>query len=242
MDMNESLPVRLDDLINHITRHHPDGDPLAHLSDAVLLADRLDEQADHLIGHFVDQARRSGASWTQIGQHMGVSKQAAQKRFVSNRPTGLDAAALARFTDRARNVIAQAQRKAHDSGSDTLTTSHLLLGLISEPDSLAVHVIEKCGVTAQQVSDAAQSPSATAPRVDESAIPPDADTLQVVTKLTLRESLGMGRSYVGTEHILLAILADGDTAGARVLTGLGIDYGKAKAKIEDTLALWLEKQ
>jgi hypothetical protein len=48
----------------------------------VLAADHLGDVADHLIGHFVDQARRSGATWTQIGQSLGVSKQAAQKRFV----------------------------------------------------------------------------------------------------------------------------------------------------------------
>ena len=56
--------------------------PLDQLSDAVLAADHLGEVADHLIGHFVDQARRSGASWTDIGRSMGVTKQAAQKRFV----------------------------------------------------------------------------------------------------------------------------------------------------------------
>ena len=72
--------VRLDDLINAITSVHSDA--LEQLQDAVLAAEHLDEVADHLIGHFVDQARRSGASWTDIGKRMGVTKQAAQKRFV----------------------------------------------------------------------------------------------------------------------------------------------------------------
>ena len=75
-------PARLDDLIEYVKSQHPDGDPLQHFSDAVLTSDRLGELADHLIGHFVDQARKAGASWTEIGQSMGVSKQAAQKRFV----------------------------------------------------------------------------------------------------------------------------------------------------------------
>src|SRR5215210_2525521 len=73
-------PVRLDDLIEAITKASPDA--LEQLSGAVLVAGRLGEVADHLIGHFVDQARRSGASWTDIGRSMGVTKQAAQKRFV----------------------------------------------------------------------------------------------------------------------------------------------------------------
>ena len=73
-------PVRLDDLIDAITQVH--SDVLDQLSDAVIAADHLDDVADHLIGHFVDQARRSGASWTDIGRSMGVTKQAAQKHFV----------------------------------------------------------------------------------------------------------------------------------------------------------------
>ena len=73
-------PVRLDDLINVIKQVHTE--PLEQLTDAVLAAESLGEISDHLIGHFVDQARRSGASWTEIGKCMGVTKQAAQKRFV----------------------------------------------------------------------------------------------------------------------------------------------------------------
>ncbi len=73
-------PVRLDDLIGAIKQVH--SDTLEQLSSAVLAADHLGDLADHLIGHFVDQARRSGASWTDIGRSMGVTRQAAQKRFV----------------------------------------------------------------------------------------------------------------------------------------------------------------
>jgi hypothetical protein len=62
-------------------------EPLDQLTDAVLAAEALGEVADHLIGHFVDQARRSGASWTDIGTCMGVTKQAAQKRFVPKADT-----------------------------------------------------------------------------------------------------------------------------------------------------------
>jgi hypothetical protein len=68
--------VRLDDLIDAITKTHSDA--LDQLSGAVIAADHLGDIADHLIGHFVDQARRSGASWTEIGKSMGVTKQAAK--------------------------------------------------------------------------------------------------------------------------------------------------------------------
>src|SRR5262244_2343282 len=101
-----SNPVRLDDLIEAIKKVH--SDPLEQLSDAVIAADHLGDVADHLIGHFVDQARRSGASWTAIGASMGVTKQAAQQRFVSKDPAGpLDvdpSGGFGRFTERARNA------------------------------------------------------------------------------------------------------------------------------------------
>src|SRR5918997_2405636 len=71
---------RLDDLIMGVENAHED--PLDRVASAVLVGEALGETADHLIGHFVDRARRAGASWTDIGRSMGVSKQAAQKRFV----------------------------------------------------------------------------------------------------------------------------------------------------------------
>src|ERR1700756_4140735 len=96
-----NYPVRLDDLIEAIRNVHTD--VLEQLSDAVLAAEHLGELADHLIGHFVDQARRSGASWTDIGNSMGVTKQAAQKRFVPKAATVADPdQGFARFTPRAR--------------------------------------------------------------------------------------------------------------------------------------------
>ena len=71
---------------------------------------------DDLIGHFVDQARRSGASWTDIGRSMGVTKQAARKRFVPKGPgeaNDLDASqGFERFTPRARNVVMAAHEAA----------------------------------------------------------------------------------------------------------------------------------
>src|SRR5690349_25150611 len=97
--------VRLDDLIDAITKVHDQ--PLDQLTDAMIASDHLGDLADHLIGHFVDQARRSGASWAEIGRSMGVSKQAAQKRFVPNKSVTVEIdaeASFERFTPRARNT------------------------------------------------------------------------------------------------------------------------------------------
>src|SRR4051812_14039666 len=111
--------VRLDDLIDAIKRAHSDA--LDQLTDAVIAGDHLGDIADHLIGHFVDQARRSGASWTDIGRSLGVTKQAAQKRFVSKgEPVDLDPdQGFSRFTLRARNCVAAAQEEAREASNDT---------------------------------------------------------------------------------------------------------------------------
>src|SRR5207342_1377752 len=112
-------PVRLDDLIEALTKVH--SAPLDQLSDAAIAADHLGDVADHLIGHFVDQARRSGASWTEIGQSMGVTKQAAQKRFVAKAPDWADLLSgafrqdpvkFSRFTDRAKRTVIAARQEA----------------------------------------------------------------------------------------------------------------------------------
>ena len=125
-----SPPVRLDDLIAAITSVHTDA--LDRLSAAVLAADHLGEVSDHLIGHFVDQARRSGASWKDIGVGMGVTKQAAQKRF--NGPGLSPEQGFSRFTGPARSAVVAAQNEAHGAGHVEIRTEHLLLGLLAASD------------------------------------------------------------------------------------------------------------
>src|SRR3954451_22881897 len=133
------VPVRLDDLIDAITAH--ESDVLDQLSSAVLTAQHVSALADHLIGHFVDQARRSGASWTEIGASMGVTKQAAQKRFVAKEPD-LDAQqGFSRFTAAAGNVVVAAQEEARAAGNDRTTAMHLVLGLLAEPTDAGGRVL-----------------------------------------------------------------------------------------------------
>jgi hypothetical protein len=230
-----SNPVRLDDLIEAIKKVHSDA--LDQLSDAVIAADHLGEVADHLIGHFVDQARRSGASWTDIGRSMGVSKQAAQKRFVpkaSGEPSDLDPnQGFSRFTQRARNVVMAAQNEARAAGNDQIRPEHLVLGLLSEPDAIAARTI-----VAQSV------PLETVRQTITAKLPPPADHVpdlipydpraRKALELTFREALRMGHNYIGTEHILLALLALDD--GAVGLAGLGIDRAAAEANVTAALA------
>src|SRR3954462_3307554 len=117
--------VRLDDLIGAIAAQHDQ--PLDRLSGAVLLADHLADVADSLIGHFVDQARRAGASWADIGRSMGVSKQAAQKRFVGkgDAPAMDPSQGFSRFDDRSRAAVVAAQEAARGAGNQTIGAAHL---------------------------------------------------------------------------------------------------------------------
>ena len=223
-------PVRLDDLIQAIQRTHTD--PLDQLSDAMLAADHLGDVADHLVGHFVDQARRSGASWSEIGRSMGVSKQAAQQRSVPKgpeEPSALDPEqGFNRFTPRARNVVMASQEEARAAGNALISPAHLLLGLLHEPDGLAAAMIVAQAIP---LADVRSAVVATLPDADEHVpdlIPFDAQAKKAL-ELTFREALRLGHNYIGTEHILLALLElDG---GDGTLSELGID----KDAVEDEL-------
>ncbi|MCZ7376475.1 Clp protease N-terminal domain-containing protein [Micromonospora sp. WMMC250] len=230
-----SNTVKLDDLIQAIKTAHTDA--LDQLTDAVIAADHLGEVADHLIGHFVDQARRSGASWTDIGRSMGVSKQAAQKRFVPKAST--DAAALdpnagfGRFTPRARNVVMASQEEARASGNAEIGPEHLVLGLLAEPEALAARVMADLGVTPEAVRETVAA--ALPPRVEQvpDLIPYDARGKKAL-ELTFREALRLGHNYIGTEHILLALLEQEDGTG--VLTSLGLEKAAVEADLATALA------
>ncbi|ANY05278.1 Clp protease N-terminal domain-containing protein [Pseudonocardia sp. HH130630-07] len=235
--MTSPLPVdgtvRLDDLITAITKVHDD--PLEQLSGAVLAGDHLGEVADHLIGHFVDRARRSGASWTAIGQSMGVSKQAAQKRFVPKDPG--DQHGFERFTPRARNIVIGAQNAARDASNATITPAHLVLGLLSEPESLAVVLLGREGVTADRMRAAAIAALPGAAEDVPALVPFDAAAKKAL-ELSFRQALRLGHNYVGTEHVLLALLEQEGSDG--LLTGLGADAGRLETTIVDALSSILD--
>ena len=228
-------PPRLDELIAAINQVHPEA--LDRLTDAVFAADHLGELADHLVGHFVDQARRSGASWADIGRSMGVTRQAAQQRFVPK--AGVEPVDLQpeqgfnRFTPRARNVVVAAHNEAQAAGNDLIGPAHLDLGLLAEPGAIAAAAIVANGVSLDQVRVAATAalpaPAAEVPEV----IPYDPQARKLL-ELTFREALRLGHNYIGTEHILLAALEL--EHGSGVLCGLGLDKEAVEATIVAALA------
>ncbi len=230
-----AYPVRLDELISAIKQVHSEA--LDQLTDAVLAAEHLGEIADHLIGHFVDQARRSGASWTDIGKSMGVTKQAAQKRFVPRtEPTTLDPAqGFGRFTPRARNAVVAAQNAAHRAGSSEITPGHLLLGLLSDPAALATVLLLRQHVDVAALR-AAANPAAAEPRAghQQPELIPFNGPARKALELTFREALRLGHNYIGTEHLLLALLELEDNAGP--LHRSGVDKDRVEVDLIRALA------
>ncbi|WP_396899972.1 Clp protease N-terminal domain-containing protein [Mycolicibacterium sp.] len=234
-----TTPIRLDDLISAIKKAH--SEPLEQLTDAVIAADALGEISDHLIGHFVDQARRSGASWTEIGKCMGVTKQAAQKRFVPKvpdfDPSALDPnAGFGRFTPRARNVVVVAQNTAHAAGNNEITPEHLLLALFSEPDGLAAKLLAAQGIDAETMRKAVTLPPAAG---EVPALIPFNSGAKKALELTFRQALRLGHNYIGTEHILLALFEAEPSDGP--LQRLGADRDRFEADLAKALEPFMKK-
>jgi hypothetical protein len=222
------FPVPLDNLITYVQALHPDGAPLDRVADAFVVSASLDKESDALIGYFVDQARRSGASWSQIGAAMGVSKQAAQKRFVPGRLTDITPSGgpvFSRFTQRARNVLAAAGRlAAPDGGEATVGPAELTAAQLTEPEGVAAKVILRAGLTAERLyaavgaGPAQGGADASAADLAELGF---SESGQAVLKSTWKAALRLGHNYIGTEHLLLGVLAAGSPAAA-ALVGLGL--------------------
>jgi hypothetical protein len=210
--------VSLDTLIRTIKSVHSDA--LEQLTDAVLTAEYLDEVADHLIGHFVDQARRSGASWTEIGKCMGVTKQAAQKRFVPKGDTMDAKEGFTRFTPRAKAAVVAAQDAARDARNTEIAPEHLILGLLTDGDSLAIRLLRAQTVKPERLRAAIELPPGTGERLE--LIPYNGPAKKAL-ELTFREALRLGHNYVGTEHLLLALLESEDGDGPLHHAGLNKD-------------------
>ncbi|BBC35537.1 Clp protease [Streptomyces graminofaciens] len=228
--------VRLDDLIDAIKKVHPE--PLDQLQDAVIAADHLGDVADHLIGHFVDQARRSGASWTEIGKSMGVTRQAAQKRFVPKAEADLDPSqGFSRYTPRARNVVMAAHNEAKAAGNAEGVPAHLVLGLLAEPEGLAAKALVAQGVSAEAAREAVGAVLPPAVAEVPELIPYSADAKKVL-ELTFREALRLGHNYIGTEHILLALLEFENGEG--VLSGLGVSKSATEESVAEALRVVAE--
>ena len=139
-----------------------------------------------------------------------------------------------RFTDRARRVVVLAQEEARMLDHNYIGTEHLLLALIHEGEGVAAKALTELGIslaaTRQAVEDiigrGAQAPSGHIPFTPRA---------KKVLELSLREALQLGSDYIGTEHILLGLIREGDGVAAQVLVASGVDLNRARQQVIELL-------
>jgi ATP-dependent Clp protease ATP-binding subunit ClpC len=139
-----------------------------------------------------------------------------------------------RFTDRARRVVVRSQEQARSLGHNYIGTEHILLGLLAEHEGVASRALESLEVslaTARAQVEKIIGRGGSAPS-DQIPFTPRA---KKVLELSLRESLQLGHNYIGTEHILLGLVAEGEGVAAQVLGKLGVDLDRARAEVLELL-------
>src|SRR5215475_5974293 len=138
--------VRLPDLVRAVEQR-AGSSPLDRVEAALGVSEELASGADELIGHFVTEARQAGCSWTQIGERIGVSKQAARQRFtVQPAPVS---STRAQQQPKLVACLEAAAREATADGAAEIGTHHQLLGLYEE--GVAAAILEKIGIRADEV-------------------------------------------------------------------------------------------
>jgi ATP-dependent Clp protease ATP-binding subunit ClpC len=141
-----------------------------------------------------------------------------------------------RFTKGARRVVVFAQEEARTSCSPMIETSDILVGLLREEQGLAGRILESLGVTVALVQARVGGEQHLFVEPNrEMELPFNLDAKGVL-ELALREALGLGHNYIGTEHILLGCVRDAECEAARILTGLGHDAVKIRGEVRRMLS------
>lgn len=249
----DGLPT-LSDLIELVHKRSTDRTVLGRITVAEDLSLDLQEMADRLTDHFVQQARSAGNSWAQIGTQLGVSKQGAQQRYLNARegednmaaqllaeepdprepirgsmPKGpmkrlKGALKLQRFTEDARTAVKAAQLEARELHHDHIGPEHVLLGILAAGGPGA-KALNSLNMTLESVRDRVRSEIGQGSHSGSGHLPFTKDA-KVVLELSLREALRLGHNYIGSEHILLGLVRSDNLA-----TGLLEDMGATPKQI-----------
>jgi Clp amino terminal domain, pathogenicity island component len=236
------IELDLNSLILQVIERQGDCDVLDRLEAACSTARDLGDVADRLVTYFVNEARDGGLSWTLIGERMGITKQAARKRYVPrdipDEPSVLRERIYGRYTDRAKHVIVLAQSQAKAHHHHYIGTEHILLGICHEPEGVAARVIESCGVgletLAVEMTLRLLPPSGEVP--DR---PPFTAKAKKVLELTARKARQLGHEWIGTEHLLLGLIIERTGLAADVLMDSGITRERAE---RETLRIMAESR
>ena len=135
-----------------------------------------------------------------------------------------------RFTDRARRAVVQAQEEARMLSHNYIGTEHILLGLIHERDGMAARALESLGISLDVVRQQVEELIGRGQQAPPEHIPFTPRSKKVL-ELSLREALQLGHDYIGTEHILLGLIREGDGVAALVLVKLGGDLNRVREQV-----------
>lgn len=140
-----------------------------------------------------------------------------------------------RFTDRARRVVVLAQEEARMLNHNYIGTEHILLGLIHEGEGVAAKALEAMGISLGAVREQVQETIGQGQQAPSGHIP-FTPRAKKVLELSLREALQLGHNYIGTEHILLGLIREGEGVAAQVLVNLGADLGRVRQQVIQLLS------
>lgn len=185
------------------------------------ITDRIDDR--------VDEGSRPG--WKRGCHILSIHWREATYNVLTEEAATL----FERFTDRARRVLVLAQEEARLLNHNFIGTEHLLLGLIHEGEGVAAKALESLGISLEAVRE----------KVEETIGPTGSGTMgsppftpraKKVLELSLREALQLGHNYIGTEHMLLGLVREGEGVAAQVLVGLGADLSRVRQQVIQLLS------
>ncbi|WP_203810469.1 Clp protease N-terminal domain-containing protein, partial [Paractinoplanes tereljensis] len=140
-----------------------------------------------------------------------------------------------RFTDRARRVVVLAQEEARMLNHNYIGTEHILLGLIHEGEGVAAKALESLGISLEGVRQQVEEIIGQGQQAPSGHIP-FTPRAKKVLELSLREALQLGHNYIGTEHILLGLIREGEGVAAQVLVKLGADLNRVRQQVNQLLS------
>jgi ATP-dependent Clp protease ATP-binding subunit ClpC len=135
-----------------------------------------------------------------------------------------------RFTDRARRAVVHAQEEARELNHNYIGTEHLLLGLIREGEGVAARALEALGISLKAARTEVEAIIGQGQQAPSGHIP-FTPRAKKVLELSLRESKHLGHNYIGTEHILLGLVREGEGVAAQVLVKLGADLNRVRQQV-----------
>jgi ClpA/ClpB-like protein len=224
--------MTLDELVTQTRAEAHSIEPLDLLASAARRQQKLADLGEQLLDCFVQEARVAGCSWSQIGTALGVSKQAAQQRHSVLRSLigKFKGTAFKRFSFRARRAVVLAQEEARRLRHDYLGTEHLVLGLLAEGESLGAQALTGAGITLDAARAGVEEITGLGQTTPNGHIP-FTPRAKKVLELALREALHLGHHSIGTEHILLGLLRDGEGLGVQVLVAEGAQPDQLRATV-----------